>query len=145
MPTVNDILRTKGQSLVTVGVDATALEAVHVMNDHRVGAVLVMDRDQIAGIFTERDVLRRVVAGDLSPRDLPVRDVMTQEVLCSDIFTDLDEVAHIMQSQRIRHLPVRDVSGRIVGMISIGDVNAFHVTQKQATIESMTNYICGRS
>lgn len=145
MPTVNDILRIKGQRVVTIDVDATALQAVRVMNDQRVGAVLVMDGDQIAGIFTERDVLRRVVAGEICPNDLPVRGVMTQEVLCCDIFTDLDEVAHTMQTRRIRHLPVRDVSNRIVGMVSIGDVNAFNVSQKQATIDNMTDYICGRS
>ena len=104
-----------------------------------------MDDDQLVGIFTERDVLTRLVGTGMDPRKVPVQDVMTRDVLCCGVFTDLDEVAQIMQSRRIRHLPVKDVEDTVIGMISIGDVNACNVQLKQATIENMTDYICGRS
>jgi len=114
------------------------------MNKYRVGALLVMSEDKLLGIFTERDVLTRVVASGRKAHELKVAEVMTQEVLCCKLNTELDEVAEIMQLRRIRHLPVRDNAERVVGLISIGDVNAYHVMQKQRTIENMTDYICGR-
>lgn len=146
MPTVNDVLRTKGHSLVGVDVSATVIDAVRAMNDHHIGAVLITDAlGAVVGIFTERDVLRRIVAAGLDPLLTPVRKVMTPNVISCDLFTDLDDIARTMQSRRIRHLPIRDADERVVGVISIGDINAFNVSQKQATIESMTNYICGRA
>lgn len=145
MPTVNDVMRIKGQSLVTVNISSSVMDAVRVMNDHHIGAVLVMDEDDLAGIFTERDVMRRVVAADLNPLLTPVRSVMTANVICCGVFTDLDDVAQTMQHRRVRHIPIRDADDTVVGVISIGDVNAYNVAQKQATIENMTDYICGRS
>jgi CBS domain-containing protein len=145
MPSVNDILRQKSSSLITTDPYATVLQAVQTMNRNRVGAVLVMDADNdLVGIFTERDVLTRVVARELDPRSTPVHEVMTTDVLACSLETDLDDIAEIMKGRRIRHVPVRDGHDQLVGMISIGDVNAYHVMAKQATIENMTDYICGR-
>lgn len=144
MPTVNDVVRLSERELVAVPCSATVMEAVQVMNAHRIGAVLVMDGARMAGIFTERDVLTRVVAAGKNPRELAVRDVMTSEVLCCRLLTDIDEIAALMQSQRIRHLPIVDANEVPTGMISIGDINAFNVQHKQATIENLSDYIYGR-
>ncbi len=144
MPTVSDVVRLNERDLVTVPSSATVMEAVQVMNANRIGAVLVMDGHRVAGIFTERDVLTRIVVPERCPREAHVRDVMTSEVLCCHLLTDLDEVAALMQSQRIRHLPIVDDDGTPTGMISIGDVNAFNVRDKQATIQNLSDYICGR-
>jgi CBS domain-containing protein len=144
MPTVSDVMRQNQREPVAIRSSATVMDAVKVMNANRVGAVLVMDGSRVAGIFTERDVLTRVVATERSPRDLSVADVMTKAVLCCRLDTDLDEVAVLMQSQRIRHLPILDADDVPIGMISIGDINAFHVRHKQATIENLSSYIHGR-
>ncbi len=145
MPTVNDVLRLKCKSVISVPATASVLDAVKTMNDHHIGAVLVMDQEELAGIFTERDILRRVVASERHPRDLKIREVMTTGVVCCGPFTDLDDIAVAMRSRRIRHVPVKDASDAIIGVISIGDINAFNVRHKQETIDSMTDYICGRS
>jgi CBS domain-containing protein len=145
MPTVNDILRQKHGELITIDPYATVLEAVQKMNRNRVGAALVTDDDSnLVGIFTERDVLARVVANELNPREALVHEVMTEDVLYCGTETDLDDVAEVMKIRRIRHLPVRDEHDRLVGMISIGDINAYNVAAKQATIDNMTDYIWGR-
>jgi CBS domain-containing protein len=88
--------------------------------------------------------MQRVVAAGRDPRAVRVRDVMTSEVLCCRLLTDIDEVAALMQSQRIRHLPIIDANDDPTGMISIGDINAFNVQHKQATIENLADYIYGR-
>ena len=145
MPTVTDVLRQKDRRVVYVDISDMVLKAVKTMNHNRVGAVVVLDNGELAGIFTERDVLTKIVAAEISPQDMSVAAVMTAPVICCSMSTDIDDVAHIMQTQRIRHLPVRDDEHQIVGMISIGDINAFNVAQKQATIENMADYIYGRS
>ena len=145
MPTVADILRTKGTIVHTVDASATVLSAVHDMNQKRIGAVLVMQQGQVAGILSERDILTRVVAEQKDPRTMLVGEAMTREVLFCDPGSDLDDVAELIRARRIRHLPVRDGQDRIAGIISIGDINAYHVQAKQATIENLSDYICGRS
>jgi CBS domain-containing protein len=145
MPTVSDIIRVKGRDVFMIDSEATVLETVQMMNEHRVGAALVTSGGEVLGIFTERDVLSRVVGQQRDPAGTRVRQVMTANLIYCDAMTDLDEIAQIMQARRIRHLPVRGEDERLMGMISIGDVNAYHVMQKQATIENLTDYICGRS
>src|SRR5947209_5780033 len=126
MPTVSDVLASKGMSRVhSIAPTATVLEAVEKMNQLKIACLLVMDEGQIMGIFTERDVLQRVVGQMLRPTDTPISDVMTRDVVCIEPDTDVDDVSTLMKERRIRHLPVCD-RGRVVGMISIGDVNAMH-------------------
>jgi len=145
MPTVIDILARKGAGVHTINPDATVLEATQKMNQHKLGALVVMNEGQVAGMFTERDVLRRVVAAMRDPGGTQVSEVMTTEVICVPPQTDIDEVSALMQQRRIRHLPVCDDSGTLKGMISIGDVNAFHVTHQEAHINFLSEYIYGRA
>jgi CBS domain-containing protein len=144
MPTVQDVLAVKGAVVQSISPDATVLEATQKMNQHRLGALLVMDDGQVAGIFTERDVLRRVVAEERSPADTRVIDVMTANVICCDADDELDEISALMQQRKIRHVPVCDSNGRIKGMISIGDVNAYHASNQEMHINFLSEYIYGR-
>src|SRR5262245_50591265 len=108
MPSVKDILAIKGPHVVTVHPEATALEAAMLMNERKIGARLVMHEDRIVGMFTERDILRRIVAEERPPAQTHVADVMTTEVACCTPRTKIDEARAAMKNRRIRHLPVVD-------------------------------------
>ena len=144
MPTVADVLASKGASRVhTSPPSATVLEAVEKMNQLKIACLLVMEDGQILGIFTERDVLQRVVGQMLRPSNTPICDVMTRDVVCVEPSTDLDDVSTLMKERRVRHLPVCD-DGRVMGMISIGDVNAMHASHQQAALHYLNEYVYGR-
>lgn len=144
MPTVSDVLAAKGDQVHSVTPTTRVLDAINKMNQHKIGAVLAVQDGQVAGIFTERDVLRRVVGEQRNPADCHVSEVMTEDVICVRPQTDLDDVAAIMQQKKIRHVPVCDENGRLHGMISIGDLNAFHASSQQAQIHFLSEYIYGR-
>lgn len=144
MPTVRDVLAEKGESLHTIDDGATVLEATRKMNQHKIGALVVTDDGRVAGIFTERDVLTRVVALEKSPREVRVGDVMTKDVICCCIEDDLDDVSAIMKKHRIRHVPVCDEGGKVHGIVSIGDVNAQYASNAEQTIHFLNDYIYGR-
>ncbi len=145
MPTVRDVLASKGEPHIeSIRPDASVLDAIHLMNQHKIGALMVMNGKQVAGIFTERDVLRRVLGEERSPGAVTVGSVMTEEVICVEPDTDLEEVASIMKDRKVRHVPVCDDDGKVHGMISIGDVNAVHATNQLAQIHFLSEYIYGR-
>lgn len=144
MPTVQEVLLAKGSEIYTVRPEATVLEATKRMNQHKIGALVVMQDNQVVGMFTERDVLHRVVAEQRNPADVSVADVMTTEVICAEPETDLDDAANIMKTRRIRHLPVCDCNGNLLGMISIGDLNAQYASTQEQTIHFLSDYIYGR-
>ena len=147
MANIGNILAGKGPQFHSIPASATALDAVHCMNEHKIGALMVTrdeEDGQIAGIFTERDVLRRVVADGRLPAEIQVAEVMTADVMCCTPNTEIDEASRIMRDYRVRHLPVCDEDGRIRGLISIGDLNAFHASDTEATIQFLNEYIHGR-
>ena len=144
MPSAKDILARKGFSIFVVPSSATVLEAVEAMNQHHCGAVVIMDQGTLRGMFTERDVLVRVVGERLDPATTRVEAVMTTDVICCEPSTDMDEISAIMKERRIRHLPVCAHGGDLLGMISIGDVNALHATHQEATIHYLNEYLYGR-
>jgi CBS domain-containing protein len=144
MTMVKDILANKGCHILTIGKDATVLDAALLMNEHRVGSVVVMDAGRIAGMFTERDVLRRVVGERRDPMTTTVSEVMTSEVACCGPETPIDEARAAMKNRRIRHLPVVDSNGRTLGLISIGDLNAHQNHTQEQTIHLMNEYLHGR-
>ncbi len=146
MPTVNDILATKGSTVEQIHETATVLEATRLMNQERIGALVVHTGDEsISGIFTERDVLTRVVADQRDPQTTTVQEVMTAEVICCNLDTKLDDVRSIMKTRRIRHLPVVDGEGRIRGMVSIGDINAHLAREDAVAVHFLHEYIYGRA
>src|SRR4051812_45112242 len=111
MPTVGDILANKGGQIHSIPAGATVLDATRKMNQAKIGALVVMQDGQVAGIFTERDVLRRVIAEERQPTDVLVSEVMTTKLVCVNPETDIDEASGVMQARKIRHLPVCDVRG----------------------------------
>ena len=144
MATVSDIMAKKGTRVWTVSPEATVLRAAQLMNEHKIGALVVLHDDRIVGMFTERDVLRRVVGEERAPASTSVADVMTTEVACCSARTPLEEARAAMKNKRVRHLPVVDEEGRLHGLISIGDVNAFDAANQEQTIFWLQEYMHGR-
>lgn len=144
MPTARDILTTKGSTVYSTDPDSTVLNAVQHMNQHKLGSLVVLEDGRLVGMFTERDVLRRIVGEQRNPSSTRVSEVMTRNVICCPPDTDLEEVSAIMKQQRIRHVPVVDENGRLHGVISIGDVNACYASSQEQTITFLNEYIYGR-
>jgi CBS domain-containing protein len=145
MPSVRDILAVKGAHVLSIGPEATVLDAAVLMNEHRVGSLVVMVSRQLIGIISERDILTRVVVPRLDPGQALVRDVMTKEVVCCQPHTKLDEARGVLKNRRIRHLPVVDDEQELVGLISIGDLNAHQAHDHEVTIHVLEEYIHGRA
>lgn len=142
MPTVQSILNEKATSVHTVAADATVHDAACLMNERHIGSLMVLDQDRIAGILTERDIMTRVVAASRVPEQTAVREVMTEDILSCTPGTRLSEARHVMREKRIRHLPVLE-QGRLVGMISIGDLNIAENQQLEQTIHHMEDLLTG--
>ncbi len=141
MPAVLDLLRRKGDVVHTARPTDSVTAAANAMNQYGVGGLVVVDHEgRLIGMFTERDVLRRVVAVGKDPATTLLADVMTTDVLACRPETSLQECAAVMTSKRIRHLPVRDDTG-LVGIVTIGDLLAERVDEQQATIEYLTSFV----
>ena len=139
---IASLLDGKGRALHAVPVNVTVFEAVQKMNQHRIGAVLVMNGESLAGIFTERDVLIRVIAAGLDPRAIPVRQVMTANVLTVEPEATVQQVMEIFADKRCRHLPVVR-GGKLQGLVSIGDVSRWLANAHRAEAESLRQYVAG--
>ncbi len=144
MVTVKTILADKGRQVWSVAKGATVREAAEAMNEHRVGALIVLDDGELAGIFTERDVLSRVVAPGRDPERTRVGEVMTEDVIVCTGEATLEEAGGVMKNRRIRHLPVVDEGRRLLGLISIGDLNAHQAHTQERHIHFLHEYLYGR-
>jgi CBS domain-containing protein len=144
MATVREILARKGSHVSTISPRATVLEAALLMNDHKIGSLVVIDGGEVVGMFTERDVLRRVVGEQRDPGQTQVGDVMTTEVVCCTLETTIAEARGAMKNRRVRHLPLVDGDRRLQGLISIGDLNAYETSDHEQTIYLLQEYIYGR-
>lgn len=140
MPIVEDVLARKGTAVITIPATDSVLDAARLMNDRGIGGVLVIEDAHLVGVFTERDVLRRVVAEQRDPATTPVRDVMTSAVISCTPQTSLEECSAVMTTRRIRHLPVV-TDGGVCGIVTSGDLMAFQVADQQATIEYLHGYV----
>ena len=141
MAVVRDLLNRKGTSIVSVAPTATVLEAARLMNERSVGGLLVVDdAGALLGIFTERDILRRVVAAGLPPETTKVSDVFTRDVVTTTPDTSVDECGAVMSSRRVRHLPVVDAKG-LHGVVTIGDLLAHRVSEHETTIQHLNSYV----
>lgn len=147
MATVKELLAVKGSGEVfSIRQENSVLEAAKQMNRHQVGALVVTDDGGRAkGIFTERDVLQRIVAEQRDPAATRVDQVMTQEIACCRIDTTVEEARSAMKNKRIRHLPVVGADMQLQGIISIGDLNAYHTNNQEVTIQYLHEYIYGRT
>jgi len=142
MKWVSDILDAKGREVHSVGPESTVFDALRVMSDQGIGAVLVIDNDHLVGIFTERDYARKVVLLGRSSRDLPVREIMTRKVLCVSPERTVEECMALCTAQRARHLPVVEHK-QVVGIVSIGDLVKAVIAEQQHLIEELQQYISG--
>ncbi|MCC6319867.1 MAG: CBS domain-containing protein [Phycisphaerales bacterium] len=140
MSTVAHVLQSKGCAVQTISPDATVLDAARRMNEHRIGSLVVVDDSgKPVGIFTERDILTRIVAAEKPPSATRVREVMSDRLLTCSPETDVDQLRHTMRTRRLRHIPVID-SGRLAGMVSLGDLNTAEVKVLCQTIEYLEQY-----
>lgn len=143
MKTIADILHGKAGEVIRIGAGATVFDAVKAMVEANVGALLVTDGDEIVGIFTERDYLRRIAVEGRRSRTTLVREVMSTPVICVTPDTGVEESMALMTDRRIRHAPVTD-GGALVGMISIGDLVKFQTQQQSFEIKYLQDYITAR-
>ena len=143
MATVSEILAGKSGELLTIDADDSVLDAVRKMVDANVGSLLVNVGGSIQGIVTERDYLRRVTLEGRTDADVQVREIMTSPLIVISPDTSIDECMALMTDRRIRHLPVVD-DGRIVAVVSIGDVVKFQSQQQDFQIKYLTDYITAR-
>ena len=139
---ISDLLRIKGSEVKTISPDASVYEAVKTMADLKIGSLVVADEaEKIVGIVTERDC-RNTILEDLNARHVPVRDIMTKDVLHVEPATSMEDCMALMTAKRLRHLPVME-HNRLAGMISIGDVVKFLCTERGREIENLEKYITG--
>ncbi|NOT35347.1 MAG: CBS domain-containing protein [Candidatus Eisenbacteria bacterium] len=142
MATVQAILDRKGSEVVSLGPEHTVLAAAHLMNQRAIGGVVVVENDRVIGMFTERDVLRRVVSERRDPATTLLRDVMTAPVETCEVASSIDACKAAMTERRVRHLPVLH-DQRLIGIVTIGDLIAFEVGEKDSTIVQLNQYIFG--
>ncbi len=142
MSLVRDLLNKKGRDVATVEKEATVFDAVQLMNERRIGAVVVMQDDHIAGMFTERDVMNRVVASERDPKKTKVHEVMTEKVAFCVENTTIDACRSVMTRHKLRHLPVVE-GGKLVGMVSSGDILAQELRESEETIRYLHEYMQG--
>lgn len=140
MATVQRILDVKGAEVVTSGPDDTVLDSARLMNEHGIGGVVIVDGGNVVGVFTERDVLRRVVGAQLDPGGTRLRDVMTAPVLTCTPDTQVDECRAIVTARRVRHLPVVK-DGVLCGLITSGDILAHQLREQQEAIDYLNSWV----
>lgn len=144
MTTVREVLQGKGGDVWSISPQATVFAALEMMAEKNVGAVLVTEGEAIAGILSERDCVRKIELKGRRSREALVRDIMTRNVVSVRPEQNIGECMALMTANRIRHLPVVD-TGKLVGLISIGDVVKAIIAEQGFTIEQLTNYITGRT
>jgi CBS domain-containing protein len=136
---VRKMLEGKG-SIYTVPADASVFEALRIMAERNIGAVLVTDGDELAGILSERDYARKVILKGRSSRETRVREIMTSDVICIDPSWTAEQCMALMTEKRIRHLPAVE-NGRLIGVVSIGDVVRAVIDEQLMTISTLERYI----
>jgi CBS domain-containing protein len=140
MKTLKQLLQSKPHDILTIAPEARVFDALKLMAEKNVGALLVMDTGQLIGIITERDYARKLILKGKSSLDTPVREVMTGAVLCVHPDQSVEECMALMTDKHIRHLPVMD-GGKLIGVLSIGDLVKETISEQQFTIKQLESYI----
>jgi len=142
MGKVRNILQGKSHPTIFVSPDTTVFEALELMFEKNIGALLVMEEEKFIGIFTERDYARKVILKGKSSREIPVREIMTENPLIVSSDATIEECMWLMTNKFIRHLPVID-EGKLTGIISIGDVVKYIIEEQKFIIGNLEHYITG--
>ena len=140
MKTVQQLLSAKGGQVHSVAPDTLVIEALKLMAERNIGALVVLEGARLAGIFSERDYARKVILHGKSSADIPVREVMTSDVITVEPSRTVEECMALVTSKRIRHLPVAE-GDRLVGVISIGDLVKEVIAEQEQTIKQLESYI----
>ncbi len=143
MKKVHDILESKGNLVYTIEKSAMVGEAVALMADHNIGALIVTEGQRVWGVVSERDLLRHVVLDGASPATTAVSQVATQNPICVSPNDSVDDCMAVMTTRRVRHLPVL-AEGRLLGLVSIGDVVKDLLDERGFEIQALTDYIAGK-
>lgn len=142
MATVRDMLRTKGFDIWSVPPDATVYDALKLMADKNIGAVLVREADRVVGILSERDYTRKVTLQGKTAAETRAREIMTERVMCVRPEDTAEQCMALMTEKRVRHLPVVE-GDRLIGLISIGDVVKATIEQQEFIISQLEDYVRG--
>ena len=142
MKTVAQLLRTKGHEVLSVSPELSVFEALQVMAEKNVGALLVLEGARLVGVFSERDYARKVILKGKASKEIPVREIMSTHVLYVRPQQTVEDCMALMTDKRVRHLPVMEEE-RLAGVISIGDVKAI-IAEQEFMIEQLQNYITGQ-
>ncbi len=145
MTTVNQLLQAKGFDVWSVTPDTTTFEAIKLMADMNVGSLLVIDNGEIVGIVSERDYARKIALHDRSSKTTPVSEIMTAPVVSVRPDQNLQKCMALMTDKHIRHLPVINEDGELIGIISIGDVVKAVISEQEVVINHLQDYIAGVS
>ena len=141
---INQLLMQKSGEIVTVSPNASVFEAIQLMDEKNIGSLLVLNaHGKLAGIFAERDCFRKVILAEKPTKEVPVKYAMTKKVIYVSPETTVDECMLQMTQKRIRHIPVLDNDGKILGIISIGDLVKFVASEQDAMIKNLEKYIEG--
>jgi len=140
MRTVRHLLESKAPEVFAIGPDQPVLDAIKLMADKRIGAVLVMQAGRMVGILSERDYARKIVLQGRSSATTPVRDIMTTDVISVGLADTADHCMQLVTDRRIRHLPVLD-GDAVLGVVSIGDLVKAVIEDQQVEIEQLQRYI----
>ena len=143
MLSVRQMLSEKGSAVVSITPDTSVFDALKVMNEKNIGAVLVMEDEELVGIFSERDYARKVILAGRSSKTTEVKELMTCKVYCIDPSRTIQDVMELMNEHRFRHVPVME-SEKVIGVLSSGDVMRGVVAEQKNTIESLESYLLGQ-
>jgi CBS domain-containing protein len=142
MTTVRQLLQNKGGHTWCIAPDATVFDAIKMMSEKEIGALVVAEHGTVVGVLSERDYARKVLLKGRSSKNTPVRDIMTTDVIFAEPDQNVDHCMNVMTDERIRHLPVME-EGRLIGVVSIGDLVKSIISEQQETIEQLESYIRG--
>lgn len=140
MKTIRQLLQAKGGTVHTIAPNARVIEALKLMAEKEIGALVVIDNGKLAGILSERDYARKVILKGKSSHDIPVREIMTEKVVTVEPNQSVEECMALMTSKRVRHLPVTE-GERLIGVLSIGDLVKEVIAEQEETIKQLESYI----
>lgn len=142
MSTLKEILHNKGRNVITIPPSTSVYDAIRTMGQRDVGALLVVEDEELTGIFTERDYLRKIALKFRSSKETTISEVMSSPVLCTNLDDNLEHCMGLMTKHRYRYLPVLDAES-LCGIISIGDVIKYLLHEKEQELEQLSSYIAG--
>lgn len=142
MSKVRQVLRSKGNAVWFLPPQASVLDALHLMAEKDIGALLIIEDELVVGIFSERDYARKVILRGKASKDTPVQEIMTERVFYVRPNQDVEDCMAVMTEKHVRHLPVME-DGQLLGVISIGDVVKEIISEQSFVIEQLANYITG--